>query len=169
MFCRDQAIEPIIYDCHKGFIFRLKSLFDQEMNTLQKVELFYFGWIHMELIYRFSSSCSFSRDDPMLLKCWHLLHEKFLWHFDVGFVQQVFLDVGRQLWIHILYPLDLQSSNLYEGTFETNAILSQLQVDPLPHALLMLVTIWEPLWPSLNLFKQSKWITSFFVFRNRGI
>ena len=48
-FCRDQAIDLIVYDYHKGSSFPHKSLFDLKMdhsssetasNTLQNVELF---------------------------------------------------------------------------------------------------------------------------------
>ena len=51
----------------------------------------------------------------------------------MGFVQQVFSDVGCQLWMDVFCPLDLQDLYPYYGTSETSAVLSQ--VDLLSHAL----------------------------------
>ena len=92
----------------KDPFFHNKLLFDQEMdhlssietewNTLQNVELFDFHRVQVEPIYQVSSLTNFL---VMIWYCWNAdpLPETFLWLFDEGFIQQVFSDVGCQLWM----------------------------------------------------------------------
>lgn len=46
--------------------------------------------------------------DGLILKCWELLSETFLWHFIEGFVRLVFLNVDCKLQIAILYHIEFR-------------------------------------------------------------
>ena len=114
--------------------------------------------VYVESIYWVSSLCHFSWDDLILFKYWQPLLETFFWHFDVNFVQQVFSDIGCQLRMNVLCPLDLQDSYHYYGTSETYCLLTSGSFT------LCSVHIGSYLWgimTKLELFKKKK---SFFLF-----
>lgn len=53
----------------------------------------------------------------------------------------------------VLYYFDLQVSYSHCGTSETSTV--QSQVDPSPHAMLILATVWKALGPNLNSCKNT--------------
>ena len=93
-------------------------------HTSKRQKLFDFHRVHVEPIYRVSSTYQFSWYDQILLKCWYQFLETFLGHFDLVFVQQVFSDAGRQLRTDVLFLLDLQHQYSHDETSGTSAILS---------------------------------------------
>lgn len=109
----NKAIELIIY-CYKGSISHHKSLFDQEVdhsnftvtasNTLQNIKLFDFHQLMWNPFIGFFHQVNFLK---MVWYCWnndshYLRHFSGIWHFEVSFVQLIFLDVDCQLQMNVL-------------------------------------------------------------------
>ena len=120
------------------------SLFDQKciIYILQKPHQTYFKISSLSSRGTYSLSClscQFSWDNRILLKCWRSLPKTYLWHTDVGFVQQVFSDAGSQLLADVLYPL--------RKIWNQHCIN---HMDHSPLAQLILGTVQEALWLSLN-------------------
>lgn len=82
---RHQAIELIVYNCHKeSFIAHsIKQWIIQFCRCSIKFKTSNFHRVHVETIYRVYSRCQ-------LLKWWQSLSKTFLWHFDLGFARLFF-------------------------------------------------------------------------------
>ena len=136
----DQAIKPIVFDCHEGFIFRNYSIRKWIFPVLQK---------RYRTHFKLSSSLTFTKFTlnpfieylplanflEMIRHCWNANTHSWdfsLWQFDVDFVQQIFLYVDRKLQKDVFYPFDHQDSYHQNGTSESRDALSDLKSIPQP-------------------------------------